>query len=200
MVKMDDLRWVRAFSADIVPKYLVEQIKKRDFSVEDFYGYHSVTCLRNTADGPTLNPLSQLYVMANPENMVKGLLWIVIDPLTKDLVIQTYSVDKEYWKEGGAMEKVATFVKEIRSKCGLKKIYWITDYPKHSQRHGFKPSKSVLMEYSEGEENGENTIRGREARGTSSDSDAGSPEIPERTDIDTGPCDDGGVCGLSEAV
>ena len=149
MNKMDELRWVRVFTPTHIPKYLVEQIKKRDYSVEDFFKYHDSICLRQGKEGPTLNPYSHLYVMANPENLTKGFLWLAIDPLSKDIVIQTYSVDKDYWKEGGAVDKLATFVKEFRSNGDLNKIYWITNYPGHSMRHGFKRSKSVLMEYNE---------------------------------------------------
>lgn len=149
---MKDLRWIRVFTPSHIPTYLVEQVKHRDYSVEDFYKYHESLCLWKTEDGPTLNPFSHLYVMGNKENLTKGFLWFSIDPLTRDLIIQTYSVDKEYWKEGGAVEKLCEFIKEIHRKGDLNKIYWITTYPKHSMRHGFKPSKAVLMEYSEEKE------------------------------------------------
>jgi len=151
MSKMDDLNWIRVFTPTHIPNYLVEQIKKRDYEVEDFYKFHSVACLRNTKEGMTLNPFSHLYVLANKDHFTKGFLWLTIDVLSKDIVIQTYSVDKEYWKAGGAVQKLCDFVKEMRRKAKLKKVYWITDYPLHSKKHGFKSSKSVLMEYSEEE-------------------------------------------------
>lgn len=158
---MDELRWVRVFTPLHIPKDLVEQVRDRDFTVDDFYRYQEINCLRDTDEGPTLNPLNHLYVLANADNITKGFLWFTIDALSKDLVIQTYSVDRDYWRSGGAMQKVAEHVKEIRKKAKLKKIYWITNYEKHSQRHGFKRSKSVLMEYSEDEpeSNKENIIK-----------------------------------------
>jgi N-acetylglutamate synthase-like GNAT family acetyltransferase len=154
----DELRWVRVFSPIHIPKYLVEHVKDRDYSVEDFYKYQEINCLVQGKDGPTLNPFNHLYVLADEENIVQGFLWFVIDPLSKDAVINTFSVDKKYWHQGKAFKRVSSHVKEIVEKLKLKKVYWVTNYPKHSERHGFVRSKSVLMEYV-GEGNGEDTTR-----------------------------------------
>lgn len=149
---INDLRWVRLFSPINIPKTLIEQVRDRDFSVDDFYHYHEINCLRDTEEGPCLNPFSHLYALADKENIVRGFLWFTIDALTKDLCIQTYSVEKNYWEPGKAIKKVVEHLKEIKNKASLNKVYWITSYPKHSKKHGFKESKSVLMEYSEEEE------------------------------------------------
>ena len=145
--EFDSLRWVRVFTPVHIPKYLVEQVRNRDYNVEDFYTFQEKNCIRNTKEGPTLNPLNHLYVLANDENITKGFLWFVVDPLTKDICVNTYSIDKDYWGKGKAVGKVADFIKDIRKKGSLNKVYWITNYPKHSQRYGFRQSKSVLMEY-----------------------------------------------------
>ena len=147
MKKIDELRFVRAMSPDIVPHYLIEQVRDRSYSVEDFFKYQQINCMSQTADGFKINPFNHLYVLADPENIVKGVLWMVIDPLSKDIVIQTYSIDKEYWNKGYAVKKIADHVKEIVVKAKLNKIYWVTNYEKHSMRYGFKRSKSILMEY-----------------------------------------------------
>lgn len=157
--KIEELRWVRLFTPIHIPKYLVEQVRDRDYGVEEFYKYHESNCLLTGADGPSLNPFSHLYVLADPENLVKGFLWFVVDPLTKDLVIQTFSMDKDYWYKGKAVSKLAKHIKDIRRKGKLNKIYWITNYPKHSERYGFKRSRGVLMEYTE-EKDGSNIVRG----------------------------------------
>lgn len=148
----EDLRWVRIFTPDHIPRYLVEQVRDRDYTVEDFYKYQELNCTRNDEDGMKLNPFSHLYVLVNNENIVKGFLWFVVDPLTKDLVIQTYSVDKEYWLKGKAVSKLAKHIKDIRKKGNLNKIYWVTNYPGHAQRNGFKRSKSILFEYNPADE------------------------------------------------
>jgi len=147
MKKIDELRFVRAMSPDIVPYYLVEQVRDRSYSVEDFFKYQQINCMSQTADGFKINPFNHLYVLANKENIVKGVLWMVVDPLSKDVVIQTYSIDKEYWNKGYAVKKIAEHVKDIVVKAKLNKIFWITTYPKHSERYNFKRSKNILMEY-----------------------------------------------------
>lgn len=151
---LDELKWIRIFTPIHIPKYLVEQVRDRDFSVEDFYKYQESSCLTKSNDEPRLNPLNHLYILVNDENLTKGFLWFVIDPLSKNVFVNTFSVDKEYWNKGFAVRKLSEFMKEFLIKSKLKKVYWITNYPKHSEHYDFKRSKSVLMEYMEKEENG----------------------------------------------
>lgn len=158
-----DLRWVRVFTPIHIPKYLIEQIKHRDWKVEDYVKYHEINCLNEGETGPTLNPFSHLYVLVNAENITKGFLWFTVEPLSKDIVIQNYSIDKEYWGKGKAVEKLADHIKFIKKKANLNKVYWITNYPKHSEKYGFKQSKSILMEYSE-ENDGKDIHGGVKAR------------------------------------
>jgi N-acetylglutamate synthase-like GNAT family acetyltransferase len=184
MNKIDDLKWIRIFTPSHIPKYLIEQVRDRDFTVEDFYKYHEINCTIPSKDGSLkLNPFSHLYVLGNEENEVKGVLWFCIDPLTKDIVVQTFSMDKDYWMKGIAVKKLANHIKDIRKKGNLKKIYWITNYPKHSERNGFKRAKAVLMEYNEEREVkiGKDTNgRHREEREHRS-ADASTEQLPERS-------------------
>jgi len=156
---IEELRWVRVFTPDHIPKYLVEQVRDRDFSVENFYKYQEFNCVHQSKDGPKLNPFSHLYVLVDPSNFVKGFLWFTVDPLAQDIFIQTFSVDKDYWYRGKAVSKLSDHIKDIREKACLNKIYWVTNYPKHSERYGFKRSKGVLMEFKEEIENGNNRIK-----------------------------------------
>ncbi len=154
---IEELRWLRLFTGTLIPVYLVEQIAKRDYEVKDLYTYFEENILRMSPDGPTLNPIFNVWGLIDKENLVKGFLWFTIDPLSKDMVIQVYSVDPHYWGCKGAILKLATHMKDQRKKGKLKKVYWITKFPKHSLKYGFKPSKSVLMEYNEEEkEDGQN--------------------------------------------
>lgn len=144
---IDDLKWIRIFSPIHIPKYLVEQVRDREYEVEDFFKYHEKNCLIEGNNGPILNPFNHLYVLVDSENIVKGYLWFVIDALSKDMIINTYSIDKQYWFQGKAVKKVSDYVKEILKKLKLKKVFWLTNFPKHSERHNFRRSKTVLMEY-----------------------------------------------------
>jgi len=177
--KINNLRWVRVFTPVHIPNYLVEQVRDRDYTVKDFYAYQEQSCLRMTKEGPSLNPLNHLYVLANDENITKGFVWFTIDSLSKDICIHTFSMDKDYWIKGKAVEKLSNFIKEIRRKAKLNKVYWVTNYPKHSERHGFRRSKSVLMEFTE-EEDGQDLIGRSKPREKYIVANAGATTVPRR--------------------
>jgi len=142
-----NLRFIRVFTPVHIPKYLVEQIKGRDYEVDDWYKYQEVVCMRDTPNGPQLNPLSMLYVLADEGNKVVGMLWCDVEPLSKTLVVEMFSIDKEYWHKGKAAMLVADKVREIGKECKLKKVVWVTRGPKHSEYYGFKKAKESIMEY-----------------------------------------------------
>lgn len=146
---VEDLKWVRLFAPISIPKYLIEQIKHRDYTVENFFRHQELNCLIENESGPSLNPFSHLYALVNEENLVKGVLWFVVDELSNNMIINIFSVDNEYWGGGHIMKKVTDHVKQLLKKLKLNKVYWMTRYPKHAERHGFTVSKDVLMEYSE---------------------------------------------------
>lgn len=147
---IDDLRWLRLFTSDLIPVYLVDQIAKRDYEVKDFYTYLEENILIHSSSSP-LNPLFHVWGLVDKENLVKGFLWFTIVPLSQDMVIQVYSVDSHYWGCKGAILKLIAHMRELRTKGKLKKVYWVTHFPKHSMKYGFKPSKNVLMEYNDEE-------------------------------------------------
>jgi len=156
-VDFDSLKFVRVFTPMHIPKHLIEQVRDRDYEVDDWYSYQESICVNQTPVGPQLNPLSMLYVVADEGNQVVGMLWCEVEALGKSLVIQTFSMDKKYWVRGKAVQLLSAKAKEIAESCKLKKIFWITSYPKHSMRHGFKRSRHTLMEWSETEEDSEDT-------------------------------------------
>lgn len=158
-VNFDSLRFMRIFTPDHIPKQLIEQIRDRSYEVDDWYKYQKVICTQNTPDGPRLNPLSLLYVVADEDNKVVGMLWCEVCVLEKMLIVQNFSMDKQYWCKGRAVEILSRKASEIVDKLDLKGVFWVTNYPKHSERHGFKRSKSVLMEYVKEKDNGEICIR-----------------------------------------
>ncbi len=74
-----------------------------------------------------------------------------IDPLTGNLCIQEYSVDKEYWNKGYALGKLVDHALNLRDELGIKHVFLTTNYPKHAEKYGFKRNKNVLMKYQGGE-------------------------------------------------
>jgi len=58
MKKIDELRWVRVFTSEHIPNYLVEQVRHRTYSVEEFYKFQQLNLLMQGADGVKLNPFN----------------------------------------------------------------------------------------------------------------------------------------------
>ncbi len=142
-----NLNWVRIFDPVHIPRELVEQIKDRMYDIDKFYIYQKKACIIQDNDQVVLNPLNLLYVLTNEEGAVKGFCWMVVDALDDALVINSFSMHPDYWGNGKAVKLLEKKAIEIQEGAKLKKIFWITRCPRHSQKFGFKISKHTLMEY-----------------------------------------------------
>jgi N-acetylglutamate synthase-like GNAT family acetyltransferase len=179
-LKIEDLEWIRIFDPVHIPRYLVEQVRDKDWSVDKFYQYQKIINLQKDGSNVVINPMNLLFVLADKEKVIHGFMWAAVDALSNCLVINTFSVDKKYWGQGNAVSILEKKTKEIANGAKLSKIYWITNYPKHSEKHGFKRSKSVLMEYNMEEEDGQNICRGGRQTSRSSEFDgSGSDAISD---------------------
>jgi hypothetical protein len=147
---IENLKWVRIFDPVHIPKEYIDQIKHKDFTSEKFYEYLSKISLTEKDDIININPYSLLFVLVDDNNKPKGMLWMVINTLANALVINNFSVDKEYWGNGCAVNFLIKKATEIKEKENLERVYWITRSPKHSEKFGFKRSKNTLMEYTNG--------------------------------------------------
>lgn len=146
-LKTDKLEWIRIFDPIHIPRHLVEQIRNRDWSIDKFYQYQQHACVKNENGKLNLNPFNLLYVITDENRKVYGFMWSVIDPLSNCLVINSFSMEKGEWENGKCVSLLEEKCKEIAIGAKLDKVYWITNYPKHSEKHGFRRSKSILMEY-----------------------------------------------------
>lgn len=195
------LKFIRIFDPIHIPKYLVEQIKDRDYEVDRFYEYQKKYCLVHGEDGSRLNPCNLLYLIVDDRNIGVGFLWCVVNSLANDLVIQTFSMDKKYWCQGKAVKLVETKCREIKKSCQLNKVFWVTRYPKHSEKYGFKRSKGVLMEYTgevKEEKDGSDFIRGDQSRGICSEvhpSGTTKAESDDRAELSPAPTSSGRKAG-----
>ena len=186
--QIENLKWVRIFDPVHIPKEYINQIKEKEFTTEKFYEFQSRVCLLNTETGLTINPYNLLFVLVDDSNRVKGILWMVIDILANSLVINTFSVDKEYWGNGKAVSFLIEKAAEIKEKEKLDRVYWITRSPKHSEKFGFKRSKHTLMEYSHGQFGKRHIDGGRcEAGRNSGPNDEGTAETNEGNAGENGP-------------
>ncbi len=135
----DQLRFEVCSSFDEIPRYLFEQIPKRDWVVEDLYKWGSVFMQ---------SPLNLLFVLRNIANKVKGVLWITVDPVLKMACVNIYSIDRKYQtKNGEAIKRALRFIRENADKRGLKeKILWTTTRPKAFVRAGCRLSDRIVVE------------------------------------------------------
>lgn len=148
----EGLRWVRVMTPMFIPKPLVRQVRDREFETDDFYKYLDAMCTIKGPEGLSFNPYCHLYVLVDEKQFVKGFLWFDVDPLSKDIVVNTYSVHPSLWCKGAAIKMATDLLQSFMKGAKLKKVIWFTNYPWHYERYGFKRSKSVLMEYEDGEE------------------------------------------------
>ena len=183
--KMDDelsnLRWVRIFDPIHIPEKYIERIKDRSFSVEKFYKMQQRACIHEIDGKMILNPFNLLFVLVNEDCVTKGFCWMVVDQLSNSLVINTFSMDEEYWGAGKCVRLLEKKAIEIKDGAELDKIYWVTRCPKHSKKYGFKESKNVLMEYTGYGRN--NNGQSGEAGGASELDESPADEVPELNSV-----------------
>ena len=145
---LSDLIFVRLIDPIHIPSYLVEQIKDRLYSVDKFYSYQKIACIYQTSEGPHLNSTNLLYAIVNEKlRQVKGFLWMVLDLLTNTLVVQNFSMDKEYWNKGESISLLEQKAKSVMKDLDVSRIVWICKNPKFCENRGFKRSKDTVMIY-----------------------------------------------------
>jgi hypothetical protein len=143
---LKELTFIRLLDPIHIPSYLVEQIKGRLYTVDKFYQHQKMACLLQTQSGPQLNESNLLYAITHEKlRQVKGFAWMIIDPLTNSLQIQSFSMDREYWNKGEAIELMEKKAKKIMKDLSLSFISWITKNPRFCENKGFKRSKDAIM-------------------------------------------------------
>ncbi|MES2409034.1 MAG: hypothetical protein V4509_01895 [Patescibacteria group bacterium] len=147
---LKDLTFVRLIDPIHIPSYLVKQIKDRLYSVDKFYEYQKIACLYMTNDGLVLNPNNFLYALINEKmRQVKGFVCMAIDTLTNSLVINTISIDKEYWQKGNALELINEKANKMMKDLSLSRIVWVTYNSRFCENKGYKRSRESIMTYEE---------------------------------------------------
>lgn len=142
-VKFEDLKFLRIvepINVLLIPKELIEEVKGRTFTLEQFYHYQ---CLQIE----NKNPSNFLYILVDDKKKIHGFLWAEINGMDGSLFINTFSVAKEYWGKGQAIPFVIEFLKELKRRVGAQRVFWISTNEKFFLKKGFKKSKNVLLEY-----------------------------------------------------
>jgi N-acetylglutamate synthase-like GNAT family acetyltransferase len=137
---IDKLNFVKLKIPRLIPKELIESVKGRTFTPDQFYVY---------ADDNKENPYFYLFALVDELKKIHGYLWAELNLLDGSLFINTFSIDKEFWGNGHAMPKVMEFLRELKAKTKAPRVFWLTTNEKFFLKKGFKKSKNVLMEFHE---------------------------------------------------
>lgn len=139
MNRFDELRFIRIQDFNLIPRYLMEQVKGGDTKVNRVLQFGTQIAK---------DPLTLLYVLADTQNKIKGFLWAEIDVFDEVIHVNTLSLDKEYQdRNGTALLKTVDFLKSLLEGSKLqKKITFSTNRPKAFERLGFKRTALVNME------------------------------------------------------
>jgi N-acetylglutamate synthase-like GNAT family acetyltransferase len=134
---IENLSFVRLKIPRLIPIELIENVKGRTFTPEQFYQYQ---------ESQIDNPLNFLYVLIDQSNKIHGYLWAEINFLDRSLFINTFSISKEYWGRGEGITKAIHFIRDLNKKIKSPRVFWITTNERFFLKKGFKRSKNILME------------------------------------------------------
>lgn len=136
-MKFEDLKFIRVTDPDIfrlvVPRRLFEQVKDSTFNIDRIY---------QLADNFIKSPCTHFFVLADEDNVVKGVLWAYVNVFNETVQVNLFSVDKEY-QFNNALELTLKF---IRSWADNLKITCLTTRPKAYEKAGWQHGKQIMME------------------------------------------------------
>jgi N-acetylglutamate synthase-like GNAT family acetyltransferase len=139
---IESLKFVKLKMPRLIPLELIESVKGRTFSSEQFYKYQEDQIKYE-------NPGNLLYALIDDAKKIQGYLWAEISQLDGSMFVNTFSIKKEFWGKGEAIPKVCEFLKSLKAEFGAERVFWITTNEKFFAKQGFKRSKNVLMEFKE---------------------------------------------------
>lgn len=134
----ETLQFVRLKFPRILPIELIENVKGRTFTPEQFYEYQEYQ---------VDNPNNYLFALIDDDKKIQGYLWAEVSRLDKCLWVNTFSINKEYWGKGKAMKMVCDFLAKLKDKINPPSVFWVTTNERFFLKYGFKRSKNSLMEY-----------------------------------------------------
>lgn len=132
------LEFVRLKIPRLIPVALIEAVKGRTFTPEQFIAYQE----RNID-----SPNNFLYALIDLDKKIQGVLWIEMNTLDNSLFVTMFSIAKVYWGKGAGIQKVIEFVDKLKEKMKASRVFWMTVNEKFYSKHGFRRSKNCLMEY-----------------------------------------------------
>lgn len=121
----------------MVPRYLIDQIKERTWETDEWYEF-------NLADIDNENNL--IFGIVDKDNLIKGMVWVMVDRFSKYVFINNCSLDKKYQFDKKLFQDIHGFLNGLGVKLGMKRVFWISKRPRAFERKGYKRSNYVLLE------------------------------------------------------
>ena len=94
--KFDSLNFVKLKIPRLIPPALIEAVKGRTFSTDQFYAYQEANIE---------NPFNYLFALIDEHKKIHGFLWAEANLLDHSLFVNTFSISKEYWGKGRRMKE-----------------------------------------------------------------------------------------------
>ncbi len=133
-----ELQFVRLKIPRLLPLELIESVKGRTFTPEQFIAYQ---------EQQIDNPGNLLYALIDDDKKIHGYLWCETNNLDGSLFVNTFSISKDFWGNGKGIKKAISFLEVLKEKTKAPRVFWISCNEKFFAKHGFKRSKHVLLEY-----------------------------------------------------
>lgn len=122
---------------DMVPRGLLEQVKDREWQVDEWYK------LQKQMIGNKENLILGLV----DENLkVRGICWLTIDGFSKWIFINTLSMEPGVIKGKKLIKILSRYIKDLGKTLGLKRVIWAARRYKAIEKYGFEQSEYKLME------------------------------------------------------
>lgn len=135
---ISSLQFVKLKIPRLIPLELIESVKGRTFTPEQFIKYQ---------EDQVGNPGNFLYAMIDIDKKIHGYLWAELNILDGTLFVNTFSISKAHWGKGAGIKKAIEFLQTLKEKTQAPRVFWVTTNEKFFAKHGFKRSKNCLMEY-----------------------------------------------------
>jgi N-acetylglutamate synthase-like GNAT family acetyltransferase len=135
---ISQLDFVRLKIPRLIPVELIDAVKGRTFTADQFYKYQ---------ESQIDSPYNYLYALIDESKKIHGYLWAESNLLDGTLFVNTFSIDKKYWGKGKGIEKAVEFLRTLKDKIKAPRVYWLSTNERFFLKHGFKRSKMTLLEY-----------------------------------------------------
>ena len=137
------LRWIPQTSFELIPRYLIEQVKPiGGVKPEKLYEFGPAIC---KSPFNTLGVFVPMDERSSDFGQAKGFLWATVNPLTEKIDVHMLSIDKEY-RGRGIIKEAKNIIEKIISKSALRGMAFRTVIPEAFGKAGFVESEIKIME------------------------------------------------------